>query len=1493
MNLFLDVFPGLKLPDDIKMMVNDVNVVKIATNSSSTRTRIYIESTHIIDKKTIYELERIIKNAIYAKMPNATVKINESFKLSNQYTAESFYKEYAESISLELSKIETILSSVFDESKISFISPDEMLIKLPKTVIAEEVCINLAEYLSRVFKERANLEFNYSIDYYDVDYEESNLKKDAILREKVMKIEQIVAKAKDNAIEMASVKAVEGFDNDNIAKKTETETKVSKDSSKQIGFKKKNDMPYKEKTASKSTNPDVVYGRDFDEDTINIVEIEGENIEVCIRGMINDCEVRELKKTGNFLFIYTITDFTDTISFKLFVKSENKEEVEGTVKKGAFYKIKGLLAMDPYDHELSLSHITGIKKTTDFRVPRIDNAVKKRVELHCHTKMSDSDGVSAVEDIIDRAVAFGHKAVAVTDHGNVQAFPLAFHHLQKRGFGKDDFHVIYGMEGYIVDDTIGIAVNSKNQPLDGEYVVFDIETTGLSAANDKIIEIGAVKIVNGKIIDRFSEFINPKVPIPFRITQLTSITDEMVMFAAPIEEVLPKFMEFVGDAVLVAHNAAFDTGFINAKLTELGTKREFTIVDTIAMARCLIPTISKYTLDHVAKTLKISLENHHRAVDDAECTAEIFIKLVGRLKDANVHTLDEANTFAKDDEATIRKLPHYHIILLAQNEIGRVNLYRLISESHLKYFNRVPCMPKSSIEKYREGIILGSACIEGELGEAIVRNKSESEIANIVSFYDYLEIQPIVNNTFLLRGDKKVFDTEEQLRDINRRIVKLGEQFDKPVCATCDVHYLNPEDEIYRRIILVGKGFGDEDSALFFRTTEEMLEEFSYLGAKKAEEVVITNTNMIADMCEYIEPVRPDKCPPVIPHSDEMLREICYNKAHSMYGENLPEIVANRLEKELNSIIGNGYAVMYIIAQKLVWKSVEDGYLVGSRGSVGSSFVATMAGITEVNPLSPHYYCKECHYSDFDSDEVKAYAGMAGCDMPDKICPKCGAKLMKDGFDIPFETFLGFEGDKEPDIDLNFSGEYQTKAHKYTEVIFGEGQTFRAGTIGTLADKTAYGLVKKYYEERGIRKREAEINRILKGCVGVRRTTGQHPGGIVVLPFGEDINSFTPIQHPADDINSDIITTHFEYHSIDHNLLKLDILGHDDPTMVRRLEDLSGVNAMSIPFDDPKVMTLFKNTEALGVTPDQIDGVQTGSLGLPEFGTDFVIQMLLDAKPQCFSDLIRISGLSHGTDVWLNNAQTVIAEGLATISTAICTRDDIMTYLIHMGLEPEMSFKIMENVRKGKVAGGKCDKWDKWKEEMIKHNVPEWYIGSCEKILYMFPRAHAAAYVMMAWRIAYWKVYYPLCYYAAYFSIRAPLDYELMCQGQDKLKFYMQELKNKENPTAKEKDMLKDMRSVLEMYARGYEFMKIDVYTADSRNVKIIDGKLMPPLSSIAGLGEVAADSIVEAAKNGPFLSKDDFKSRAKVGTSATDLLSSLGIINLPESNQLSLFDML
>jgi len=1112
--------------------------------------------------------------------------------------------------------------------------------------------------------------------------------------------------------------------------------------------------------------------------------------------------------------------------------------------------------------------------------------------------------VSDTTDILKRAHDWGHKAVAITDHGVVQAFPDA-HHFIERLPEEDPFKVIYGVEGYLVDDTQEIAIGATKETFEDVFVVFDLETTGLSAIKDKIIEIGAVKIQGGEIVARYSTFVNPKRPIPFEITKLTGIQDAMVLGAPTIEEALPEFLNFIQGAILVAHNAGFDVGFLAQNCRYQEIEREFLSIDTLQMAQILLPTLTRYRLNIVAKTLNIPLLNHHRAVDDAETTAEIFLRFAQMLKERDILTLKGLNQFGNMNPDAIRKQPSYHAIILAKNEIGRRNLYTLISKSHLLYFGKSPRIPKSVFNQYREGLIIGSACEAGELYKAILNRKSEKHIAKLVDFYDYLEIQPVANNQFMIESDRvSEVNSHEDIRKINRQIVALGERFKKPVVATCDVHFLDPEDEVYRRIIMKGKGFSDADNQppLYFRTTEEMLDEFEYLGSDKAREVVITNTNKIADMVEKIAPVRPDKCPPIIENSDQELRDICYEKAHAMYGEKLPSIVVERLEKELHSIISNGYSVMYIIAEKLVKQSNKDGYLVGSRGSVGSSFAATMAGITEVNPLLPHYYCEHCHYNDFESEEVKAYIGGCGFDMPDKSCPKCNKALRKDGFDIPFETFLGFKGDKEPDIDLNFSGDYQAKAHKYTEIIFGEGQTFRAGTIGKMADKTAFGYVKKYYEEKEIRKRKCEIERILAGCAGVRRSTGQHPGGIIVLPHGEDINSFTPVQHPANDMTTNIITTHFDYHSIDHNLLKLDILGHDDPTMIKTLEsyinsealenEYDGVNrvfrATDVALDDASVMALFAGTSVLGIEPKDIDGTPLGCLGVPEFGTEFVIQMVVETKPKNLSDLIRISGLSHGTDVWINNAQTLIQSGEATISTAICTRDDIMTYLINMGMDSALSFAIMESVRKGKGLR------PEWEEAMRAVEVPEWYIGSCKQIQYMFPKAHAAAYVMMAYRIAYCKVNYPLAYYAAYFSIRATsFSYELMCRGRERLETYIKDYKRRSDSlTEKEQNTLKEMRSVLEMYARGFTFLPIDIYTAKAQYIQIIDGQLMPSLSSIDGMGDKAAEAVEQASKQGAYLSREDFRQRTKVSKTVVDFMEDMGLFGgLPESDQLSLFD--
>ncbi len=1501
---FFEAFPNLELGGVQKDLFEQTMVERITATKRKDFLRVFFRSERLIQKELVYAVEREIKKQFFPR-EELQVKLYERFVLSGQYNPQKLMELYRDSILMEIKECDHILYTIFRQADIQFPEEAVMEIILEDSVIAKSKEDELIGILDKVLNERCGFQVKFQTAYKEA--KASKYKEEDALR--IRRIVEVISSRFDGNAEIfsgepqaASAKEKEAAGTASATEKPKTAAAAKQKPPASYGaerksfgsFEKGADRSMQRRALKRSDNPNIIFGRDFEEESINIEEIWGEMGEVVIRGKVRALETREIRNERTIVS-FEITDFTDTIKVKMFIHNDQLAELTADLKTGAFLKIKGVTVNDTFDRELMIGSVVGVMKIPDFTTARMDNSARKRVELHCHTKMSDMDGVSDVKDIIKRAKKWGHRALAITDHGCVQAFPDANHALEH----GDEFKVIYGVEGYLVDDLKEIVTGDKGQRLDGTFVVFDIETTGFSPVANRIIEIGAVKVDKGQVVDRFSVFVNPEVPIPFEIEKLTGINDSMVMEAETIETILPQFLDFVGDAVLVAHNANFDVSFIkeNAKRQQLPV--DFTYVDTVGIARMLLTGQAKYTLDAVAKTLKISLENHHRAVDDAECTAEIFMKFIEMLAKEEVYTLAEMNEMGKSSVDAVRKLHSFHIIILAKNQTGRINLYKLVSESHLTYFYKRPLIPKSLIMKYREGLILGSACEAGELFRAMLDGQSDEQIAGIVSFYDYLEIQPIGNNRFMLESDRhREINSEEDLIALNKRVVKLGEQFQKPVVATCDVHFLDPEDEVYRRIIMTGKGFKDADdqAPLFLRTTEEMLDEFSYyLGSEKAEEIVITNTNMIADMCDRIAPVRPDKCPPVIENSDQQLTEICYRKAHEMYGDELPDIVEARLKRELNSIISNGFAVMYIIAQKLVWKSVEDGYLVGSRGSVGSSFVATMAGITEVNPLSPHYYCKNRHYSDFYSEEVKKFAGMAGCDMPDKLCPVCGEKLIKDGFDIPFETFLGFKGNKEPDIDLNFSGEYQSKAHKYTEVIFGYGQTFRAGTIGTLADKTAFGYVKNYYEERGKHKRTSEINRIVEGCVGVRRTTGQHPGGIVVLPVGEEINSFTPVQHPANDMTTDTITTHFDYHSIDHNLLKLDILGHDDPTMIRMLQDLTGIDPTTIPLDDQEVMTLFQNTSALGITPEDIGGCKLGCLGIPEFGTDFAMQMVIDAQPKYFSDLVRISGLSHGTDVWLGNAQTLIQEGKATISTAICTRDDIMTYLIGMGLDSEESFKIMEAVRKGTVAKKKCGNWEEWKQDMLDHNVPDWYVWSCEKIQYMFPKAHAAAYVMMGWRIAYCKINYPLAYYCAFFSIRASaFSYEIMCLGREHLERVMAEYRKRSDSLSnKEQDALKDMRIVQEMYARGFEFEPIDIFKAHSRNFQIVNDRVMPSLSSIEGLGEKAADAIMEAAKDGPFLSKDDFRSRTKVSKTVIDLMADLGLLgDIPESNQISLFDL-
>ncbi len=1239
---------------------------------------------------------------------------------------------------------------------------------------------------------------------------------------------------------------------------------------------------------NKTFTSQLIYGKHFYGRAVSLIDIDGEIESIIIEGKVFSYERRDIRNNTT-LITFGITDFTDSIKVKLFIDQKQASDLGKSIKAGSFLRIKGSIVMDSFDNELCLQRIIGIETLPCTNNTRNDDAAQKRVELHCHTNMSDMDGVSDIVNIMDRAAAWGHKALAITDHGVVQAFPAAFRHLKEVRQQYPDFKLIYGMEGYLVDDLTGIVVNGKGQSLDESYVVFDLETTGFNPVKDKIIEIGAVKVVKGEIIDRFSTFVNPVVPIPDKIIKLTSITDQMVADAPDIKDVMPEFLKFCEGSVLVAHNSDFDMGFINQKTGELAIDIDVTYVDTLAMSRVLLPELVRFKLDNVAKALKVSLENHHRAVDDAECTAYIFINLVSKFREKGIYDLNALQDFGRKSADYIRKSTTYHVTILAANEIGRINLYKLVSLSHIEYFHRRPRIPKSLLEKYREGLIIGSACESGELYRTILRKESEDTIMSVASFYDYLEIQPIRDNMWMIDSDACGIDSKKDLININKTIIQLGENLNKPVVATGDVHFLDPEDEVYRKIIKASQGYYDfcSPAPLYLRTTEEMLEEFSYLTDEKAYEVVVTNTNRIANMIYDIAPVRPDKCPPVIENSDALLKESCYEKAHELYGEELPSIVENRLKTELDSVIGNGYSVLYLISQKLVNKSLQEGYLVGSRGSVGSSFAAYTAGITEVNPLPPHYLCPHCHYSDFESEEVLKHRGSAGYDLPDRDCPVCGTQLRKEGFDIPFEVFLGFDGDKEPDIDLNFSGTIQSLIHKYTGEIFGKENCYKAGTIGTIADRSAYGYAKNYLEKKGINKRRAEIERLACGCIGIKRVTGQHPGGIIVLPEGEDINSFTPVQYPANDSESAFITTHFDYHSIDHNLLKLDLLGHDDPTMLRFLEDCTGFDPRNVPFDDPKIMPLFKNTDVLGITPDQIGGTKVGCIGLPEFGTDFAMSMVMDAKPQSFSDLVRLSGLAHGTGVWLGNAKDLIDSGTATLQSCICCRDDIMSYLIKKGVDKHMSFDIMESVRRGRGLS------ESMESAMKKTGIPQWYVDSCKKIKYMFPKAHAAAYVMMVWRIAYYKIYYPQAFYAAWFTIRAnTYDYEKMFCGAEKLKEFLSAYRSKGYLKESEKDEYTALRVAEEMYARGIEIEPIDLHVVHPTSFTVDGDRVMPSLTSIGGLGEKAAEKIVEEALEEPFSSIGEFKLRTKCPQMLIDNMIRLGILkDIPNPIQMSLFD--
>ncbi len=1309
----------------------------------------------------------------------------------------------------------------------------------------------------------------------------------AMYQEQAKELEkQAILFAQKEAEEYATGKMTSNNkENANLSRKETADTTSNENAVATAGMSQSSSQSAHISESTQEENSPIILGRSLKikEELSKIIDLSVDSGKVLLDGEILNVDSRELK-SGKLLVTFDLYDGSSTITCKAFVEKDKADDVIKRLKGAKGVKVNGNAQYDPFSKELGVIANIIIESTGIKREVRKDEAKEKRVELHMHTQMSQMDAMTPVEDLLKRAIKWGMKSIAITDHGVVQAFPEAHKYIQKE---HPDLKVIYGVEAYLAPDKTSCVSFSKDQNIENStYCVLDLETTGLSFRTEKITEIGIMKVKNHEVIDEFSTFVNPEKPIPQRVVEVTNITDEMVKDAPTIDKILPKVLEFVGDSVLVAHNADFDIGFLKHNCSELGLKLGNTYIDTLRLAKELFPQYKKYKLGIIAENLGIKVEVAHRALDDVDTTVKVFKVMLDMLKEKGINTLDELDT-KLSGKADYKSLPTYHAIILAKDYVGLKNLYKLISISHLDYFYKKPRILKSIYKKYSEGLILGSACEAGELYRAIIAGKTDEEIEEIASDYDYLEIQPIGNNMFMVRNE--TVKSVEDLQDINRKIVALGEKLQKPVVATCDVHFMDPQDEIYRRILMAGQGYddADEQAPLYLRTTEEMLNEFEYLGKEKAYEVVVTNTNKIADMCENISPISPEKCPPYIEGCEETIKNIAYSKAHELYGDPLPELVQNRLDKELNSIINNGFSVMYIIAQKLVWKSNEDGYIVGSRGSVGSSFVANMTGITEVNSLPPHYRCPNCKYSDFTD-----YGYKNGFDLPDKDCPKCGHKLKKDGMDIPFETFLGFDGDKEPDIDLNFSGEYQAKAHKYTEVIFGKGTTFKAGTVGTVADKTAYGYVKKYYEERGIPVSNAEVLRLAQGCTGIKRTTGQHPGGIIVVPKGREIYEFTPVQHPADDPNSDIITTHFDYHSIDQNLLKLDILGHDDPTMIRMLYDITGIDPTKVPLDDKDTMSIFSSTKILGVTPEQIHS-EVGTYGVPEFGTKFVRGMLVDTKPTTFEELLRISGLSHGTDVWLNNAQTLIEEGTIKLQDAICTRDDIMLYLIKQGMPPKPAFKIMEFVRKGKPSKDP-EKWKEFETTMREYNIPEWYIGSCKKIKYMFPKAHAAAYVTNAFRIAWFKVHKPAAYYTAFFTIRADeFDSDIMCHGVEKVKNKMKEIDLQGNSAStKDKNMYSILELVLEMYERGITFLPIDLYKSHATKfIAESDTEIRPPLNSIPGLGTVAAEGIDEAKKDGKFMSIDDMKIRSKIGKSVVEILEKVGCLKgMSQSNQLSLF---
>ncbi|MBQ4556634.1 MAG: PolC-type DNA polymerase III [Clostridia bacterium] len=1414
----------------------------------------------LVEKKDLYAVEREIA-AAYAL---------NSVRVLPHYPSSLFTKSYMNSVLLETERVGTVSKGFFNYADIQ-INDGEIVIEIPFGMggIGLLETAQTAAVIAGIIKSEFELDFKVDIRANENAEYVASLHRSAF-EEDLRRIDANIALALQNEAAAAPHRDApsEG------APVAERLPMIDTLSTEELESEQISENVYKSGNMTFDVSESsIILGEEFEFSTPTPMrKLQRLDGTVLIMGKVFSIETKETRKGDKINVTIGITDNDSSISLRGVFPIE-KAEFAGKMKIGKSYAVLGKVKMDTFfnEHVMRPVRIAEIKQ-----VLRKDTAEKKRVELHLHSVMSQMDAIIEPSELIATAKRFGHKAVAITDHGNVQSFPEMMLAAEKQG----DIKVIYGMEAYFVDDTARAVYGESSEPLNGEFIVFDIETTGLSVANCGITEIGAVKIKGSEIIDRFNIFVNPEMPIPQNIVELTGITDDMVKDAPKIDEAIPQFFEFCGDLTLIAHNANFDTSFIRAAAEKLKIPFKNPYLDTVALSRFANPELKKHKLDILADYYKLGDFNHHRACDDAEMLAHIYFKMSEKIMNEGIGDLGGINA-AMSEHSDPLKLRTYHQIILVKNQVGLKNLYRLISDSYLKYYKRNPRIPKTVLEQYRDGLIIGSACEAGELFMAILDGQSQEEIERIANFYDYLEIQPICNNRFLI-ANGKVAD-EEGLRELNRKIVALGKKLGKPVVATCDAHFLNKEDEIYRKILLAGMKFADADRdiGLYFRTTDEMLEEFSYLGEETAYEVVVENTNLINDMIEEIRPIPKGTYTPNMEGAEEDLQRICWERARSIYGEDLPEIVSQRLDKELTSIIKHGFAVLYMIAQKLVAYSESQGYLVGSRGSVGSSFVASMAGISEVNPLPPHYVCPKCKYSEFFTDGSVG----SGFDLPDKDCPKCGGPLIGEGHDIPFETFLGFYGDKSPDIDLNFSGDVQGKVHKYTEELFGSENVFRAGTIGTMASKTAFGFVAKYLDGKGISLCRADMDRLVAGCVGVKRTTGQHPGGIIVVPKEYSVYDFTPVQHPADDPNSSIVTTHFQFSYLHDTILKLDELGHDMPTKYKMLEKYTNTSVMDVKMNDRSVYELLESTAPLGVTEEDID-CPIGTLGLPELGTRFVQQVLVEAKPRTFADLLQVSGLTHGTDVWLGNAQDLIRDGICTISQVVGTRDGIMLDLIRYGLDNGNSFTIMESVRKGK--GLKPE----WEEDMRAHNVPEWYIDSCKKIKYMFPKAHAAAYVMSAIRLAWYKIYYPMEFYAAFFTV-APggFDGELIMRGKGAVTATINELSKKEDATQKDAETISSMSLAREALARGVQFLGVDLYKSDATAFLPENGKIRLPFSSLGGLGEGAAQKIVEARADGEFFSIEELRERAKLTKSVIEILSRNGVLdNLSETNQYTFF---